>query len=146
MVLRGLPGFESGYDPLREFSELQREMNRLFNGYRGRSSEFPMVNVWANEDETVVAAEIPGVDPAELKVTATGKTLTIEGERAAPRQDEREVYHRQERGFGRFARSVRLPYDVDSDQVNAQAKHGVLTVTLPRKATSKPKRISIATQ
>jgi len=80
MVLRGLPGFESGYDPLREFSELQREMNRLFNGYRGRSSEFPMVNVWANEDETVVAAEIrpEPFQPAELSPGRPSLHATIQ--------------------------------------------------------------------
>lgn len=146
MIWRALPSYERGYDPLREFDRLQREVNRLFNGVHSQPYEFPEVNVWANEDEAMVRAEVPGVDPADLNLTVTGKTLVLEGKRGATEAGDNEAYHRQERGMGNFVRTVRLPFEIESDQIEARTTNGVLTVRLPRKEETKPRKISIQSE
>ena len=104
MIWRTYPGFDRSFDPFREVDQLQREMNRLFNGYRGRSYEFPEVNLWANEENTVVQAELPGVDPKDIQLTVANNTLSLEGERLPSQPQEEETFQRQERGSGRFSR------------------------------------------
>ena len=69
-----------GFDPFSELSRMNRSMDQLFGGYSSRSSAFPPVNVWGGENEAVVTAEIPGVDPKSLSLSVTGDILTIEGE------------------------------------------------------------------
>lgn len=135
-----------GTDPLDGMRRLQREMNRLFQGYGEAECAWPAVNLWSNRDEVVVCAEAPGVDPRDLTVTVQNDIFTIEGERKPEHLGEDAVMHRAEREFGRFSRSVRLPYDVDNSKVLARYRNGVLTVTLPRSEVSKPKQIAVATE
>ena len=91
---------------------LQREMNRLFAGQPGGAADFPAVNVWSNQEKTVVTAELPGVEPSGINIAVLGDSLTIEGERKPVEMGKDEVYHRQERGYGQFSRSIALPYEV----------------------------------
>jgi HSP20 family protein len=133
-----------GWDPFTEMRALQREMNRLLDG-ASLAGDYPALNIWANEDEAVVKAEVPGVDPAKLDIRVLRNQLTIEGERTADAPTEDVVCHRAERGSGHFVRTVRLPFEVEADKVGAAYNRGVLTVTLPRSAATKPKRIDIAT-
>ncbi|MDK2857171.1 MAG: hypothetical protein PWQ29_345 [Verrucomicrobiota bacterium] len=132
-------------DPLSGFENLQREMNRLFDGYTGSSAGFPLVNVWANENEAVVTAEIPGVDPKDIEINVLKNLLTIQGERKADDPGEDAVCHRNERVTGRFSRTVRLPFGVENDKVKAKYEKGVLKVTLPRAEATKPKKVQIST-
>ena len=98
------------YDnPLRRFGELRREMNRLFSDFdRPRATAFPPMSITADEDGLVVTAELPGVDPAELDITAVRDTLTIRGELPAREVEEGTTWHRRERrkGVRRQRRSV----------------------------------------
>ncbi len=135
-----------GMDPFAELRRLQREMNRLFEGYGEAECAWPAINLWSNRDEVVVSAEAPGVDPKDLKVTVQNDIFTIEGERKPEDLGENAVTHRAEREFGRFSRSIRLPYEVDNSKVTARYRNGVLTVTLPRSEVSKPKQIAVATE
>ncbi len=130
-------------DPLVDLYSLQREMNRLFSGYSEAADRFPALNLWSKEDEAVVAAELPGVDPKDVDLSVIGQSLTIQGERKAEPGVDDSAYHRQERVTGSFARTVRLPFEVESDQVKARYENGVLRVTLPRKESTKPRRIAI---
>lgn len=132
-------------DPWREFSTLQREMNRLFDNFGSSERRaFPAVNVWSNADKAVVTAEIPGMEKNDLTLTVVGSDLLIEGGRKAEPLQEGETYHRQERGVGAFKRMVSLPFPVDDTQINANLKNGVLTITLPRAEEDKPRKIEIA--
>jgi HSP20 family protein len=135
------------WGPFEELQSLQREMNRLFDGYSGGSSmsRFPALNVWGDEENVIVTAELPGMAADDIDIHVVNNQLTIKGERKAEEPAEDAVCHRCERGNGAFVRTVRLPYAVEGDKVSAKYDKGVLTVTLPRSEAAKPKRIEIQT-
>ncbi len=132
---------------LSEMERLQREMNRLFEGVvprRLRSApSYPAMNVWSNQDGALITAEVPGVQPEHIDISVVGETLTLTGERLAPEVGEDARYHRQERGYGKFSRSIELPFRVDADQVQATFNQGVLQIRLPRAEEDKPRKISV---
>ena len=131
-------------DPFRELERMQRDMERIAGDLRlGRTREFPIMNLWAGENGVVVTAQVPGVDPGDIEITAHQNTLTLKGRRQPETIDDDTVYHRQERSYGSFGRTVALPFHVDPDQVSARFENGVLTVELPRPEADKPKRIRV---
>jgi len=132
-----------GFDPFTELSRVNRSMDRLFGEPLGYSASFPAVNVWRGENEAVVTAEIPGVDPKDLAVTVTGDVLTIEGERRADSIGADDTLHRCERGCGKFSKAVRLPYEIENDAAKAKVANGILRMTLARKESSKPRKIEV---
>jgi len=142
MYWNDLRGWWSPFDELRS---LQREINRIFGGFEvGTSiSRFPALNVWANDDNVVVTAELPGLNVEDIELNIINNQLIIKGERKADKPAEEAVCHRCERGAGVFVRTIRLPFAVESDKVEANYENGVLTVTLPRQEQAKPKRIEI---
>jgi HSP20 family protein len=142
-----------GEDP---FMSLHREMNRLFDdvfrgvptaGSRGGSgSEFvpAHMDVSETENEIRICAELPGVNQDDVDVTLEDDVLTIRGEKKLERKDEKETYHFMERFYGTFQRSLRLPFRVEPDQVQAEFNDGVLTVRLPKsKAQDQARRIQV---
>jgi HSP20 family protein len=131
-------------DPLREMQRVQREMNRIFSGLgQPLTQEVPPVNVWVGESDTVVTAELPGVDPGGVDISVVGDALTISGFREAETLEEGESYHRQERNHGRFFRSLQLPFHVEAGKVEAKYDRGILRITLPRAEADKPRKISV---
>jgi HSP20 family protein len=126
---------------------MQREMNRLFNSYspyRLRTAlSYPAINIWANEEGLLVHAEMPGVQVDDIDVSVDGKTLTISGARKLDDLPEGARYHRKERRFGDFSRTIQLPLAVNSEQVKASFKDGVLSIILPGAESEKPKKITI---
>lgn len=135
--------FDWTLDPFRELQRLQRDMNRLLAGFTTPAEEFPALNLWTSPEESVLTAEIPGVDPKDVTVSVTGNVVTIEGERKDDASAPAESYHRRERETGKFMRSIRLPYEIEADKVQARYELGILRVTLPRKESTKPRRIAI---
>ncbi|MFH0878087.1 MAG: Hsp20/alpha crystallin family protein [Lentisphaerota bacterium] len=133
-------------DPFSEMKRLQGEMNRLFGTVGDESEPFPAVNVWSNADEVVVTAEVPGIDSKDLNIDVQGDQLTLAGERKVDAPSEEAVCHRCERGYGKFVRSMRLPFDVESGKVSARYQNGVLMVTLPRAEASKPRKIAVTSE
>ena len=131
----------------RDMDRLQQDMSRLFGDLNvnrtRRASSFPAINVWAAEESARVTAEIPGVSKDDLEINVTGETLTLSGVRAQDDLPESARYHRQERRFGEFSRSIQLPYTVDTNKVKAVFKNGVLSVELPRVEAEKPKKITV---
>jgi len=131
-------------DPFTEVQRLQREMNRLFSGATELyAHDFPAVNVWRGQDGAVVTAELPGIDPARLDISVAGDSLTLTGIRELEPLKEGENYHRQERTYGRFTRTLQLPFQVNAAKVEAKYEKGVLQITLPRVEEEKPKKIAI---
>ena len=124
---------------------LQGEINRLFENFADNREDFPPVNIWSNSDEIILKAEVPGVDPKVLNLDVNGDQLQISGERKPDVPSEGVVCHRAEREIGKFARSFRLPYEVDSGKIVAKCNGGILTVILPRIESAKPKKISVQT-
>ncbi|HSV86824.1 MAG TPA: Hsp20/alpha crystallin family protein [Levilinea sp.] len=125
---------------------IQRDMNRILSSYqRGVHSVpgFPAVNIWTGEEGAVLTAEVPGVAPEDLEISVVGDTLTLQGERKRPEIDENAKFHRQERGYGRFSRTVQLPFPVEVESAEAHVQSGVLKMSLPRAEADKPKRVSV---
>ena len=131
----------------RELLRMQNEMDRLFRETSPRSlpraSTFPPINIWSDDENAMITAEIPGVDKNDLDISVTGDTLSISGSRTPDELPEGARYHRHERNYGEFNRSIQLPYTVDVDKVKADFEQGVLKVFLPRVESEKPKKITV---
>lgn len=135
----------SPFDELhREINQLLESFNPLVNGGRsaGWLGTFPAVNVWEDGDALYAEAEIPGVRSEDLEMYAVGNELTLKGRRTA-REDENIAYHRQERGTGEFTRVITLPVEVDANKVEASLSNGVLTVTMPKAAAARARKITV---
>ncbi|HXG12051.1 MAG TPA: Hsp20/alpha crystallin family protein [Gemmataceae bacterium] len=137
-------------DLWNELNRFQSEMNRLFesfglgeSGWPGLTAAYPAVNIWQDGDNVYCEAELPGMVLDDLEIYVTGgNQLTIKGERKQP-EDGKGIWHRQERGFGAFSRTITLPVDVDADKVEARFAHGVLTITMPKSEAARPRRITV---
>ncbi len=130
----------------REMDRLQREMNRLFSEYspsRRVAPSYPAMNAWSNENGLVITAEVPGVKPEDIDISVVGETLTLTGERKPDEVNEETKYHRQERGYGKFTRTLQLPYSINVNNVEATFKNGVLSINLPRAEETKPRKINV---
>jgi len=131
----------------REMNRLQRDMKRLFSdfypGHNQSAPSFPAINIWAGENNALVTAEIPGIDKDDLEINVTGDVLSVIGERKLKDVPEGTHYHRQERTFGKFNRSIQLPYTVDVKKIEATFNNGVLQIDLPRIEEEKPKKITV---
>jgi HSP20 family protein len=127
--------------------ELERFFDRLpepmFEAFEPTGDWTPKVDVSETKDAVMVKAEIPGVEPADIAVSLQGDLLTLKGEKTLEKEEKDEEFHRMERRYGAFLRTVRLPAMVDATQVTAAFKSGVLTVTLPKSATAKGTMIPI---
>jgi HSP20 family protein len=138
-----------GTNPFAELERMRNEMERLFEGAtssspgRAAAGVFPLINVTEDKETYRVRAELPGIKADDLDISLTGKSLAISGERKLDQEDKDAKYHRRERDAGRFQRMVSLPGDVDGDKVSASCENGVLTVTLPKAETAKPRQISV---
>lgn len=140
-------GFGPRWSLFDDMQRLQREINRLFAGTVDslRTPRFPAVNLRQTNEAVILEAEVPGMDPAQINVTVQRNTVTISGNRPAPKAGENDVIHRQERFAGEFTRTFELPCRVDENNVKATYKNGVLTVTMPRAPEDKPKQITVTT-
>ena len=136
-------------DVFAEVDRLQREMQQAFDlspTIRGFARNgFPALNVGGTPTSIEVYGFAPGVDPQSLEVHLEKGVLTITGERRAamPQNDAKTTVHINERFDGRFHRVLTLPDDADPDQVTANMRDGVLRISVQRKASSQPRRISI---
>jgi HSP20 family protein len=139
--------------PWTGMTSLRREMDRLFDrfldfgpaweGLEVAGEWAPKVDLSETKDAYVVRAEIPGVEQKDIQVSLQDQVLTIKGEKAKEKEEKDEHYHRVERSYGAFARSMRLPAAVEASKVTAGFKDGVLTVTLPKTPAAKGTTIPI---
>jgi len=131
----------------QEMDQLQREMNRLFDSTnRGKvfsAPSYPAINIWTNDDGQLITAEMPGVHPEEISIDVIADALSISGERKPDEVAKNANYHRQERGYGSFSRTIQLPFMVDTNKVEANFKNGVLMISLPRAEADKPRKITV---
>jgi HSP20 family protein len=137
-----------GRNPWRDFGRMQAEVERLFDRTRGRLNDsytpgYPAVNLWTADDEVVLTAELPGVDPEKIDIAVLDDTVTISGTRASEDVPEGAVIHHRERGYGEFSRSFRLPFRIDAGNVDARHAHGVLEVKLVKAPEDRPRKVPI---
>jgi HSP20 family protein len=140
------------FEPARELTSLQGEMNQLFNSFFGDGAPrgdangrrwIPAMDLVETEDHFVVRADLPGLSEDDISIELEDNVLTIAGERKLEQKSEKEGYYRIERASGKFARSLTLPDGVDHDAVTAAFENGVLEVRVPKPEQRKPRRVSI---
>lgn len=140
------------WEPVRELSSLQQEMNRLFNGFFdtprgtavGHGTRFlPAMDLVETDDHFVLRADLPGLREEDVKVELEDNVLTISGERKAEHEERKEGYYRVERSFGSFSRSLALPEGVSAEGIQAAFDRGVLEVKIPKPEQRKPHRVTI---
>ena len=136
------------------FMTLHREMNRLFDDvFRGfdmapfggasRMASWPHVEIIDNDKDVRISTELPGLEDKDVEVLIGDGVLTIRGEKKSAIEDKERAF--SERTYGRFERRIPLAWEVEEDKIEASFKNGVLTVTLPKSAESRPevKRIAV---
>ena len=128
-------------DPFTLMRRLSQDLDRGWQPTAARG--FPAVNIWQGTDSTAVTAELPGIEAGDIDIQVKDDVLTIAGERKAPSAGEDTMWHRRERGYGRFNRVVQLPCRVDPERVEARFENGVLQIELHRPEQDKPRRIEI---
>jgi HSP20 family protein len=138
------------WDPFRNLSTLQEQVNRLFEtSYRGRSDNSalttwaPAVDIYETENELVLKADLPDVNEQDLDIQIENNMLTIRGERKFDHEVKEDNYLRIERTYGAFSRSFSLPNTVNPEAIKAEYKNGVLRVELPKRAESKPRQVKV---
>jgi HSP20 family protein len=137
------------WEPFKELSSIRRQMDRLLDTFFEREEApagiwAPEIDVSENSDEFVVKADIPGINEKDLSVILSGDNLIIKGERKEEKEEKGKHFHRVERRYGSFQRSIPLPVAVDSDKIKAEYSNGVLEIHLPKTAEAKPKEIKIS--
>lgn len=141
------------WDPFRDLVSIQDELNRLFGRtYTGSvepmrpaaaGSWMPSMDVYETPDKIVAKLELPGIEPGAVEVSVEDSTLTVTGAREFSSEVKEEEYHRVERRYGSFTRSITLPQTVDTDKVEASFDKGVLTIEVPKVERAKPKKIRV---
>jgi HSP20 family protein len=136
------------WDPFRELSALQNEVNRLFSRVGGevpadRQSWMPSADIIEGNDVVRIKADLAGMDPKDIRLEVEDNVLTLSGERRFEEEVQEDKYYRIERRYGSFQRSVALPQGVDADKIQAHYENGVLEVTIPKLEEVKPKKIAV---
>ena len=151
MALIRFRSFPQTLDASRELTDIQTQMNRLFDNFLGQSAPqgvmervwAPAVDMYETKDAVLVSVEVPGLNEKDIHLSITGDLLTIHGERQWNDEARDASYYRQERWFGKFERVLSLPTSVEAGQVKATYRDGVLTIRLPKSEGVKPKEIKI---
>jgi HSP20 family protein len=142
------------WEPVREISSIQTEMNRLFNSFfdtptaNGGSAPLrrwvPAMDLVETETDFTLKADLPGLSDEDVSIEVEDNVLTISGERKSEHDERTEGYYRVERSFGHFSRSLTLPEGVDPEAVQASFEHGVLEVRVPKPEAKKPRKVAIS--
>ncbi|MFZ2052667.1 MAG: Hsp20/alpha crystallin family protein [Candidatus Aminicenantales bacterium] len=141
------------WDPFRDLVTLRDRMNRLFEDAvsTARSEEkdmissswAPAVDIYEDEKQLVLTAEIPGINEKDVDIKIEDNTLSIYGERKLEKETKEENYHRIERAYGSFYRSFTLPNHIDQDKIQAEHENGVLKIILPKRPELQPRKVKI---
>jgi HSP20 family protein len=142
------------WEPVRELSSLQEEMNRLFTHFLdapgGNGGDARLVRRWIpamdlveTDDHFVLRADLPGLGEDDVAIELEDNVLTVSGERKAEHEETREGFYRLERASGAFRRSLTLPEGVDAEGISAKFDKGVLEIRIPKPAEHKPRRVAI---
>ena len=141
------------WNPIRDTFSLRNHMNRVFGDFyfptnreEGDLSMWnwnPVVDVYDNDDNIVLKAEIPGIDKKDIEIDVKGRVLTLKGERSSDNEMKEDNYYRRERCFGKFERAFTLPVNVELDKIKANYKDGVLEIEIPKPEEKKPKQITV---
>jgi HSP20 family protein len=139
----------SRWDPFRDLMSIQGELNRLFGRtYAGegegvRGPWAPAIDLYEDKERFVITLELPGIAPDDVDISVEDGTLTVSGERSFYEERDEANFHRVERRFGSFGRSLTLPSTADTDRIEASFDAGILTISIPKKEEAKPRKIQV---
>jgi len=142
------PTFDS---PFGDFDQVRRDMLRLLDTIAAETfgdvdaGVSPPMNITQDDDNLYLRAEVPGIKPNELSISAVRNRVSLAGRREIRPEHERVSYHRKERAEGSFNRTVTLPTEVDAERIDARYADGILTLTLPKVEETKPRQITVRT-
>lgn len=142
------------WQPINRPANWNPGFDRFFNEFMGRSLRqmedetpacawTPAVNILERENGITITADLPGLSAGDVEVTVDKGVLTLKGERILEEAAEGETYHRVERSYGAFERSFSIPESVDAKKIEARFVNGEMTVTLPKRAESKPRSVKV---
>ncbi len=136
------------FDPVGSMLALQEELGRAlrnpaFNLGLSAYGAYPPINLFDDGEGLVVMAELPGVEPASVNLVVQRNTLTLTGSRPRDEAKEPGAFHRREREFGEYSRSIQLPEGLDLEKTSARFEAGVLTVKIPKSPEAKPRQIAV---
>lgn len=145
----------SRWEPFKDLMTLREAMDRLFEdsfvrtgprwiGPSGENRCNLVLDAYLTDNDLIISAAVPGMDPKDVEITIDGDTLTIKGELKGPLENV--DYLVQERAYGKFSRTLRLNVPVQADKAEATFDKGVLTLTLPKREEIKPKTIKVTTK
>ncbi|WP_456427337.1 Hsp20/alpha crystallin family protein [Rhodocaloribacter sp.] len=143
------------YMPTTGLSQLQREVDRLFEDFFGRTlmtdRETELQSVWTpvvdlseSDDAYLIRMDLPGLSKEDVQITFENGVLQVSGERKNVHEETKDQVHRIERWYGRFFRSFNLGQNVQADKIKATFKNGVLTIEAPKVEASKPLKIKVS--
>lgn len=141
------------YSPIRNLANFRWRMDSMLDDvfgdrFWGDRTDLirgwnPKVDIFGEEGQIVLKAELPGVDKDNISIDVNGRMLTVKGERSADNEVKEDNYYMRERSYGKFERSFTLPAETDLEQIKAEYKDGVLKLNIPKAESSKPKQITI---
>ena len=141
------------WNPRRELFGLHNSINHMFNDFFSPTFSCdeaisiwgwnPVVDIYENEENIVIKAELPGVDKNDIVVDVKGRVLTLKGERSTDNEVKEDNYYRQERSYGKFERAFALPVEIDPEKIKADYKDGILKIDIPKAEENKPKQVTI---
>jgi HSP20 family protein len=131
------------WDMFRDLRNVEDEFDRLAGRAYSRDTWVPALDVRESEDRWEVTLDLPGLEPGDVNVTFEDGMLSITGKREFSKEDQGDTWHRIERSFGTFARSLRLPQTADTEKIEASFDKGVLTVSVPKTEQAKPRTIEV---
>ncbi|MFP4573562.1 MAG: Hsp20/alpha crystallin family protein [Desulfobacterales bacterium] len=132
-----------------ELDRMRQQLDRMVREaapqtFRGPGrGVFPLLNLTEDDNNYYLRAELPGIKTDDLEISATENNISINGERKLPEENESARFHRRERDFGQFSRAITLPGKIDNDKISANLTDGILTVTIPKAESAKPRQIEI---
>jgi HSP20 family protein len=133
----------TGTDPFRDVKTVEEALDRFVGRTFSQNAWVPAIDVNESEDRFVVTMDLPGLEPDQVQVMFEDQVLTVRGAREFSKEDEGVHFHRIERSYGSFARSVRLPHTADGAKIEAAFDKGVLTVEVPKRDEAKPRAIEV---
>ncbi len=143
------------YDPFEEIKKLQRDMNRLLEGFgfvspgkgtpppgdQFHSFREPLTDVRESDEEIIITMEIPGARKEDMELTVTEDEITVKAERKEETEEKKTGFYRRERAYRGFYRSLKLPVRVSSEKATAEYRDGLLTIRLPKKEKAEKGRV-----
>jgi len=139
-------------NPWAEFERIRQGLDHLSRNFLarddvyGRGTVFPALNVHEENDQLTIRAELPGVKAEHVDISFEGDTLTIKGKREPYHNGEKVSYHRREIETGNFSRAVTLPVKIDPDTIAAKMRNGILTISMEKAASVKPRKVNVLTE